>query len=138
MKGWWFSQSTPVSSTNNTDHYDITEILLKAALSTIALQVYKYSEITIDYCSETCLSQTLKKTQSFINPTLNIQCSSNNFFFFINLTFINQPPVYYNHKSWSQGDWLQTGFTVLLYIDRYLELTSQLKITWFKCIYKFI
>jgi len=92
--------------TNNTDHYDITEILLKAALSTIALQVYKFSEITIDYCGETCLSQTLKKTQSFINPTLNIQCSSNNYYFFINLTFINQPPVYYNHKSWSQGDWL--------------------------------
>jgi len=27
----WFSLGTPVSSTNKTDHYDITEILLKVA-----------------------------------------------------------------------------------------------------------
>jgi hypothetical protein len=31
----WFSPSTHVSSTNKTDHYDITEILLKVALNTI-------------------------------------------------------------------------------------------------------
>ena len=31
-KGQWFS---PVSSTNETDHHDITEILLKVALNTI-------------------------------------------------------------------------------------------------------
>ena len=33
--GWWFSPGTPVSSTDKTDHHDITEILLKEALSTI-------------------------------------------------------------------------------------------------------
>jgi len=33
--GQWFSPGTPVSSTNNTDHHDITEILLKVALNTI-------------------------------------------------------------------------------------------------------
>jgi hypothetical protein len=33
--GLWFSLSTPVSSTNKTDHHDITEILLKVALNTI-------------------------------------------------------------------------------------------------------
>ena len=33
--GSWFSQGTPVSSTNETDSHDITEILLKVALSTI-------------------------------------------------------------------------------------------------------
>ena len=33
--GWWFSPDTPVSSTNKTDRHDITEILLKLALSTI-------------------------------------------------------------------------------------------------------
>jgi hypothetical protein len=27
--GWWFSQDTPVSSTNKTDRHDIPEILLK-------------------------------------------------------------------------------------------------------------
>jgi hypothetical protein len=32
--GWWFS---PVSSTNKTDRYDITEIMLKVALNTITL-----------------------------------------------------------------------------------------------------
>ena len=31
----WFSQVTPISSTNKTDRLDITEILLKVALNTI-------------------------------------------------------------------------------------------------------
>ena len=33
--GRWFSLCTPVSSTNKTDHHEITEILLKVALNTI-------------------------------------------------------------------------------------------------------
>jgi hypothetical protein len=33
----WFSQSTPVSSTNKTDRYDITEVLLNVKLNTINL-----------------------------------------------------------------------------------------------------
>jgi len=33
--GRWFSLGTPVSSTNNTDRHDITEILFKMALNTI-------------------------------------------------------------------------------------------------------
>ena len=33
----WFSPGTPVSSTNKTDHHDITEILLKVALNDIAI-----------------------------------------------------------------------------------------------------
>ena len=37
MAGRWFSQSTLVSSTNKTDHHDITEILLKVALNPITL-----------------------------------------------------------------------------------------------------
>jgi hypothetical protein len=35
--GQWFSLGTAVSSTNKTDHQDITEILLKVALNTINL-----------------------------------------------------------------------------------------------------
>jgi hypothetical protein len=35
--GWWFSLGTPVSCTNKTDCHDITEILLKMALTTITL-----------------------------------------------------------------------------------------------------
>jgi hypothetical protein len=33
--GRWFFPGTPVSSTNKTDHHDITKILLKVALNTI-------------------------------------------------------------------------------------------------------
>ena len=38
--GWWFSLSTPVSSSNKTDSHDITEILLKVALNTINLKLW--------------------------------------------------------------------------------------------------
>jgi hypothetical protein len=36
--GMWISPGTPVSSTNNTDSHDITEILLKVAINTINQQ----------------------------------------------------------------------------------------------------
>ena len=39
VKGRSFSAGTPVSSTNITDHHDITEILLKVALSTLIPQI---------------------------------------------------------------------------------------------------
>jgi hypothetical protein len=35
-----FSPGSPISSTNKTDHHDITEILLKVAFSTITLKIY--------------------------------------------------------------------------------------------------
>jgi hypothetical protein len=35
--GWWFSLGSPISSTNETDRHDMTEILLKVALSTITI-----------------------------------------------------------------------------------------------------
>ena len=38
--GCWFSPGTPVSSNNKIDHHDITEILLKVALSILYLHVY--------------------------------------------------------------------------------------------------
>jgi hypothetical protein len=34
----WFSPGTPVTSTNKTDHHDMTEILLKVVLNTITLK----------------------------------------------------------------------------------------------------
>jgi hypothetical protein len=37
VAGLWFSPGTPVSSTDKTDHHDITEILLKVAFNTINL-----------------------------------------------------------------------------------------------------
>ena len=42
--GRWFSQGTTVSSTNKTDHRDITEILLKVALNTITRISIKESQ----------------------------------------------------------------------------------------------
>ena len=52
-KGWWFSPGLPVSSTNKTDHHNITEILLKVALNTIKqpkkqahLEIQKYDVMT--------------------------------------------------------------------------------------------
>jgi hypothetical protein len=35
VAGWWFTPGTAVSSINKSDCHDITEILLKVALSTI-------------------------------------------------------------------------------------------------------
>ena len=35
--GQWFSPGTPVSSSDKSEHHDITEILLKVALNTITL-----------------------------------------------------------------------------------------------------
>ena len=48
----WFSPGTPFSSTNKTDHHDITEILLKVALNiinqpTIMHLLYLWSNVTI-------------------------------------------------------------------------------------------
>ena len=39
--GQWFSQGTPVSSTNKTDCHNIAEILLKVVLNTISLTPVK-------------------------------------------------------------------------------------------------
>ena len=39
MTGRWFSQGTPIFSTNKTDRHDITEILFKSALDTITLNL---------------------------------------------------------------------------------------------------
>jgi hypothetical protein len=41
MTGQLFSLGTPVSSTNKTDCYNIIEILLKVALKTMNLEIYK-------------------------------------------------------------------------------------------------
>jgi hypothetical protein len=43
--GQWFSPGTPVSSTNKTDHHDITEVLLKVALNTINKTTFKTTDL---------------------------------------------------------------------------------------------
>ena len=43
--GEWFPPCTPVSSSNKTDHHDITEILLKVELDIIYLNQTNYIQI---------------------------------------------------------------------------------------------
>jgi hypothetical protein len=48
VAGRWFSPGTPVSSTNQTDRYDINEILLKVAFNTITSNnqwYFRYSHV---------------------------------------------------------------------------------------------
>ena len=47
-----------------------------------------------------CLSLTLNKLKFCINRTLNKVLMQK---IFVNLTCINQTPVYFEHKSWSFG-----------------------------------
>ena len=47
--GQWFSPGSPASSTNKTDRLDITEILLKVALSTIILSFHCIHDWLIDW-----------------------------------------------------------------------------------------
>jgi hypothetical protein len=49
--GQWFSPGTSVSSTNKTDHHDITEILLKVALNTINVTINSILHIMIIHIS---------------------------------------------------------------------------------------
>ena len=52
--GCWFSLRTPVSSTNKTDHHNITEILLKVELNTINQQSMRREVV-----NETVISRTI-------------------------------------------------------------------------------
>jgi hypothetical protein len=61
MAGRWFSLGTPVSSTNKTDHDDITEILLKVALNTIK-QPSMVSRVTLVLVELPFLTITLHET----------------------------------------------------------------------------
>ena len=67
--GRWFSQGTPVFSTNKTDRYDITEILLKVALNTINQLTFQLllSDIPIESRKLIGLqSKTFVNIQSFV------------------------------------------------------------------------
>ena len=90
--GQWFSWGTLVSSTNKTDLYDITEILLKVALSTRTVTSQSRSEfhyIIIWFLILRILSffgQIAKNTPKFAankkEPTLK---KAVNLFFFLNV-----------------------------------------------------
>ena len=61
MTGRWFSLGPPVSSTNKTDHHDITEILLKVALNIKNLNQY-FEWITINIIRTSSLQWPERKT----------------------------------------------------------------------------
>ena len=48
--GQWFSLDTPVSSTNKTYPHDIAEILLKVALNTKILNLFRLLIHSFDLC----------------------------------------------------------------------------------------
>jgi hypothetical protein len=62
VAGQWFSPGPPVSSTNRTDHHDITEILLKVVLNTIKPQPTKWLIIEL---------QTVKHHKTTTNQMIN-------------------------------------------------------------------
>ena len=47
MTGRWFSPGASVSSTNKTEHHDITEIMLKMTLNTLTVTVYFLFDIVM-------------------------------------------------------------------------------------------
>jgi hypothetical protein len=56
VAGWWFS---PVSSTNKTNHHDITKILLKMGLSTITLTLQNVFRLQDKYMNIYCFGHCL-------------------------------------------------------------------------------
>ena len=62
-----FSLGTPVSTTNKTDCHDITEILFRVALNTIALTYLHGVRFFMDFINHTYLEDQLRtKTVTFI------------------------------------------------------------------------
>jgi len=55
----WFSPGPLVSSTNNTDHHDITEILLKVALNSIKQQTNKQQTCMLVISFDNSIQSTL-------------------------------------------------------------------------------
>jgi len=69
--GQWFSPGTPVSSTNKTDHHDITE---KVALNTITPWKRPNSSVKLlVWLSNMVLSELLQVSNSFMEKYLFIQ-----------------------------------------------------------------
>ena len=76
------------------------KIILKKIIHIFIIHVEQ--KIIHETCiySEMCLSLTLNKPKFCINRTLNKVLMQK---IFVNLTCINQTPVYFEHKSWSFG-----------------------------------
>ena len=53
--GRWFSPGIPISSTNKTDHHDLTEIVLKVVLTIVTLTMMMV--VVVDFYSASSLKQ---------------------------------------------------------------------------------
>jgi hypothetical protein len=77
-----FSLGTPVSSTNKTDHHDITEILLKVALNTITL--------TLTLESFECEKKTVYRNRNLMHFNLLKYFNSNQFNIYCYINFVEK------------------------------------------------
>jgi hypothetical protein len=69
VAGRWFSSDSPVSSTNETNWRDITEILLKVALNTITLTITYLFYMQVSWLNITD-GQSVQQKQLVVNyPT---------------------------------------------------------------------
>ena len=69
--GQWFSPGTRVSSTNKTDHHNITEILLKMSLNTITLTLIPFVIQTIIGLSPVVYEIVNKHPNPYPDPKMN-------------------------------------------------------------------
>ena len=74
MAGRWFSPGTLISSTNKTDHHNVTEILLKVALNTITLTTKHLLMKTTFFfnCSSSLLLATVQNETIYCYTLMNI------------------------------------------------------------------
>jgi hypothetical protein len=79
VAGQWFSPGTLVSSTNTTDRHDITEILLKVALSTITHKPINKMNISLQALSLMwcCSSKWNSPLKVICQPLLNFKFNIN-------------------------------------------------------------
>jgi hypothetical protein len=124
----WFSPGTLVSSTNKTDHHDITEILLKVALTTITHQflLLVFHLLSVKNLDVKCLCTSL--LDIFI-------CSIN----FNKGEAVNWSLTFWLLlRDWTKREWIESKYDNNLFFDIiypkdiYIYIFMQKKWKWFK------
>ena len=89
VAGLWFSPALPVSSTNKTDHHDITELLLKVALSTIKPTNQPFTQSIYTVAKYLYTNKVFAHFQSLFSLTKSLHTKSlHTFKFFTHKVFI--------------------------------------------------
>ena len=91
MAGRWFSPDTPVSSINETNWRDITEILLKVALNTIILTIIYFFYMQVSWLNITD-GQSVQQKQLVVNYLTAIEDSEERK---QNLSSVSKKHLYY-------------------------------------------